>query len=170
MSEKKESKGTETTPAKPARRSALMRPFEEMERMYDELMPRGWMRPLQMDWLPGRTLSPLFPHRMPAVDIIDRERDVLVRAEVPGVRKEDIKVSVSDHTLTIKGHTEHEEEEKRDDYYRHELSYGDFTRTLELPAAVDDAKVEATMKNGILEIRLPKLEPAKQREIEVKAH
>ena len=55
MSEKKEAKGAETAGVKPARRSALMHPFEEIERVYDELLPRGWMRPLQMDWLPGRT-------------------------------------------------------------------------------------------------------------------
>lgn len=170
MSERKETKTSESTPAKSGSKSTLMRPFEEIERMYEELLPRGWLHPFQVDWLPTRKLSPLFPHRMPAVDIVDRDNQVIVRAEVPGVLKEDLKVTVSDSTLTIKGHTEREEEERRDDYYRHELSYGDFTRTLELPAEVDGSKVEAKMKDGILEIRLPKVEQAKPREVKVEVH
>lgn len=162
MSERKEPKTGDVTPAKSGHKSALRWPFEEIERMYEELLPRGWF-PIDSKRL-------LFPHRLPAVDILDRDGEVIVRAEVPGVRKEDLNVTVSDDTLTIKGHTEHEEEEKREDYYRHELTYGDFTRALALPADVDTSKVNATMKDGILEIRFPKTKSTKPREVKVEVH
>ncbi len=166
MTERKDTKSSEK--AVTEQRPAMMRPFEEMERWYENLFPRGWLRPFPTDWPSLRSAS--FVHRIPAVDMLDRENDVIVRAEVPGVRKEDLKISVSDSTLTIKGHTEHEEEEKREDYYCHELSYGDFSRTLELPAEVDGSKAEAKMKDGMLEIQIPKLEHAKRREVSVEIH
>lgn len=161
MSEKKEVKAAEKE------HRALLRPFDEMERWYENLFPRGWLRPFTAE---GPWSSAFFAHRMPAVDVVDREDEVIVRAEVPGVRKEDLKVSLSDGTISIKGHTEHAEEEKRDDYYRHEMSCGDFTRTLELPAGVDGKNAAANMKDGVLEIRIPKLEPAKRNEVKIEIH
>ncbi len=143
------------------------RPFEEMERWFESFFPRGWLSPLERPFIRG---SALFAHRMPALDVIDHEDEVIVRAEVPGVRKEDLKVSLSDSEITIEGRTEHEEEEKRADYYCHEMSYGEFKRTIELPAEVDAAKAQATMKDGLLEIQLPKAEGAKRREIKVEVH
>lgn len=161
MGEKRE---TKHAPAKTEQRPGLLRPFEEMERWYESFAPRALWRGFP-DWTALQSAS--FAHRMPAVDMIDRDKDVLVRAEVPGVRKEDISISVSDSALTIKGHTEHEEEKRREDYYYHEISYGDFTRRLELPAEVDAAKAKATMRDGVLEIELPKIETGKRRELNV---
>lgn len=148
----------------------FMRPLEEMERWFDNFFPRGWLSPLRMEWPPIGRSSPLFAHRLPALDVIDHEDEVIVRAEVPGVRKEDLKVSLSDSEITIEGHTEHKEEEKRADYYYHEMSYGDFKRTVDLPAEVDASKAQATMKDGLLEIKLPKAEQAKRREIKIEVH
>lgn len=170
MNDAKEAKSSDPAPGKTAHTSALRRPLDEIERLYEELLPRGWFHPPQLDWLPARKWAPLLSHRLPAVDIVDDGNEIIVRAEVPGVCKEDLGVTVSEHTLTIKGRTEHQEEDKREDYYRHELSYGGFARTLELPTAVDGAKVKANMKNGILEIRLPKAEPAKARDVEIEIH
>lgn len=172
MAEKKEiTVGEKERPgARPERQPALMRPFEEMERWYENFFPRGWLGPLRMEWPPIGRGSALFAHRIPAVDMIDHEDQVVVRAEVPGVRKEDLKVSLSDTEITIEGHTEHEEEAKAINYYCHEMSYGDFKRTFGLPADVDASKARATMKDGLLEIQLPKLERAKRREVSVEIH
>lgn len=149
---------------------AFVRPFEEMERWFENFFPRGWLSPLRAEWPAAGRGSAFFAHRMPTVDMIDREDEVIVRAEVPGVRKEDLKVSLSDTEITIEGHTEHKEEEKRADYYCHEMSYGDFKRTFELPAEVDASKAQATMKDGLLEIQVPKVERAKRRQVSVEIH
>lgn len=168
MSERKATKSSDKTPSKTEHRAGMMRPFEEMERWYESVFPRGWLRPFPTDWRSLRSAS--FAHRMPAMDVIDREDEVILRAEVPGVRKEDLKVSLSDNEITIEGRTEHEEEEKRTDYYCREMSYGVFKRVLELPAGVDASKADAKMKDGVLEIQLPKLERAKRREVNVEIH
>lgn len=143
--------------------SAGYRPFEEMERMYESIFPQGWLSPSQWE-LPSwaRTPRPFFAHRMPAIDMLDREGEVIVSVEVPGVRKEDLSIAVTDSTLTIRGKTERREEEKHEDYFYHELSYGEFSRSLRLPVGVDSKKVAASMKDGMLEIHLPKLESAKR--------
>lgn len=170
MTEKREAKPSEKESAGvPVERyTGAMRPFEEMERWFESMVPRGWLSPLRAaEWAPFARTGALFAHRMPAVDVIDRDDQVIVRAEVPGVRKEDLKVSLTDNDITIEGHTEHKAEEKREDYYYHEVSSGEFKRTLSLPAEVDSGKAEATMKDGMLEIRLPKAERARRREIDV---
>ncbi len=166
MTERKDTKSSAKEVTGKSERGELLRPFEEMEHWYDNFFPRGWLR--AMEWPTLARVHALFAHRLPAVDMIDRDNEVIVRAEVPGVRKEDLKISLSDSTLTIHGHTEHQEEEKRDDYYRHELSYGDFTRTLDLPTGVDGAKAAAKMKDGVLEIQLPKVESTKRREVNIR--
>jgi HSP20 family protein len=165
MVETKETKQTRipTTTGETAPIPAWRRPFEEMERMYESIFPQGWLSPSQWE-VPGwaRTPRPFFAHRIPALDMIDRDDEVVVRCEVPGVRKEDLKIAVTDSTLTVKGTTECREEEKRDDYFHHELSYGEFTRTVRLPMGVDSKKIEANLKDGMLEVHLPKLESAKR--------
>ena len=169
MAEKKEVSisDKERAGAPVERRAGPLRPFEEMERWFESMFPRGGMTPLRAEWAPFARASTLFSHRMPAVDMIDRDDQVVVRAEVPGVRKEDLKVSLTDNDITIEGRTEHKAEEKREDYCYNEMSSGEFKRTLSLPAQVDSAKAEATMKDGMLEIRLPKAERARRREIDV---
>lgn len=106
--------------------------------------------------------------RAPAVDLFEEKDDIVVKAEIPGIDKDSINVNLSDHTLTIKGEKKKEEEVKEENYYRSERSYGSFVRTLELPKDVHADKVKATFKNGVLEVRMPKTEEAKAREIKVK--
>lgn len=172
MADKKEVAVTqkERTAAPIERYAPALRPFEEMERWFETFFPRGWLSPRRAEWQPFGRGSALFAHRLPAVDVIDSDDQLVVRAEVPGVRKEDLKVSLTENEITIEGHTEHEEEEKRADYYCHEMSYGDFKRTLALPAEVDASKAQASMKDGLLEIQLPKAEHAKRREVKVEVH
>jgi HSP20 family molecular chaperone IbpA len=103
-----------------------------------------------------RFLEGLFVREFPAVDIIDRDSDILVRAELPGVLKEDLSVSLGDNSLTIKG-TAREEKLEKGDYLRREISRrGRFSRTLPLPFEVDAAKGKARLKDCLLELTLPK--------------
>jgi len=130
--------------------------FNEMDRFF----PRTWLR----GW-PGEHLG--FGELFPRADIIDLEDKVIVRAMVPGYRKEDIEVSLTDDTVTIRGKTEHREEVKKGEYYRAEMYHGDFVRTLGLPATVDDAKAEALYKDGVLELVLPKIEKVRRHKVEI---
>ena len=103
----------------------------------------------------------------PAVDIIDEKDHIRVRADLPGMKKEEIEVSVDNDTLTIRGEKREEKEIKEKDYVRSERYYGAFHRSFTLPAGVDPQKVNAGYKDGVLEITLPKREDAKPKQIKV---
>ncbi len=145
--------------------SRALRPFEEMERMFDEFLGRGWLRPLRFERMPE--LSRMWEGRLPKLDVIDRDNEVVVNAEVPGVKKEDIEISVTGDLFTIKGQTRREEKEEKGDYYRSEVSQGSFSRTVTLPASVDEAGAKAQLKDGVLEVTLPKTEKSKKRAIKI---
>jgi HSP20 family protein len=155
---KKETGKKEIQRAAPAR---ALSPLEEMERMFES----GWMRPWSWKW-PGRLAAP-FEGRMPSVDVIDRDEEVLVRAELPGVEKKDLDVAMSDNAITIKGTSSREEKEEKGEYYRHEISRGTFSRTVTLPAQIDSEKARAEFKDGILEIHLPKRERSKRHHLSI---
>ena len=141
-------------------------PFEEMDQLFNHFMRRGWMHPWRFEW-PNISETALPGMKLPKVDVIDREAEVLVKAELPGVDKKDIDISVGEDSLTIRGETRHEEKEEKGDYYRSEITRGSFSRTVALPATVDAAGAKAAMDNGVLEITLPKVEKAKRRSIPV---
>ena len=105
---------------------------------------------------------------MPSLEMFEKADKFIVRAELPGMKKEEIDVSVVGDTLSISGERKSESEVKDEDYYRCELCYGKFSRSVGLPAAVDATKVDASYENGILEITLPKMEAAKPKKITVK--
>ncbi len=99
---------------------------------------------------------------VPCVDVIDTEKEIIVQAEIPGINPKDLNISLNGRMLTIKGEKKSEYEEKKENYYRMERKYGAFSRTIELPADVDPDKVEATYKDGVLRINLPKIETGKR--------
>lgn len=103
----------------------------------------------------------------PAVDMYDNKDEIVVKAEVPGVDKNNINISLSDNMLTIKGEMKKEEETKEEDYYYSEREYGSFTRVLNLPAKVNEKKIKASFKDGILEIHMPKSGESKPKDIKV---
>lgn len=103
----------------------------------------------------------------PAVDILDKKEHIIVKAEVPGVDKKDLSISISEDELTIKGEVKREQEINEKDYYHCERTYGMFSRTLVLPTTVNKDKAKASYKDGILEITLPKSELAKPKEIKL---
>jgi len=140
--------------------------LREMERRMEEMMrypltpirrPLIWWRvpAAELGWTPG-------------VELYEKDDKFVVRAELPGMKKEEFDISVLGNTLTIKGERKAESEVKDEDYYRCELCYGKFSRSVALPAAVEAKKVEANYENGILEVTLPKAEEAKPKKVEVK--
>jgi len=162
--EKKESK-QELQKAEPRR---ALSPFEEMDRMFEDYFSRGWMRPFRWEWPSLGEMAKPFEGKMPKVDVIDRDDEVVVKAELPGVEKKDLDVSVTETSVTIKGTTSHEEKEEKGDYYRCEISRGAYARTVALPSYVDADKAKASFKDGVLELTLPKVEKSKRRSIEIK--
>jgi HSP20 family protein len=141
------------------------RPFREVTRLRNE-MDRLWD-----DYFgPGRrAFRPLEEAWMPAVDVAEAADKITVKAEIPGMEAKDIEISMVGDTLSIKGEKKSEREEKDENYHMVERTYGSFNRTMKLPAAVDPDKVEATYKNGVLTVTLPKQEEVKPKAIEIKA-
>ena len=104
----------------------------------------------------------------PALDVAEQEDALVVRAEVPGCKAEDVDISVYGNTLTISGEKKESKEEKDKGYYHTESLYGSFRREVNLPTDVDPAQVEATCKNGVLSITLPKAAKSKAVKVQVK--
>lgn len=147
---------------------ALMKwtPPKEIERWFEEFfeepfLPRMWRKFPR--WRKLRELEEFSP----SIDMYDKKDEIVVKAEIPGVEKENINISLTNSTLTIKGEMKKEEETKEEDYYYSERSYGSFGRMLSLPAKVQADKIKASFRNGILEIHLPKAAEAKPEEIKV---
>jgi HSP20 family protein len=136
---------------------------QEFERMLDSFLSR--FRPLRRDW---PTMRLPFEGRSPKVDVIDRDDDILIKAELPGVDKKDLDVSVTDNSVTIKASTRRESKEEKGDYYRQEISSGYIARTVALPSAVDAKRATAELKDGVLQLTLAKIEKSKRQRIEVK--
>jgi HSP20 family protein len=105
----------------------------------------------------------------PAVDIHETEDGFVIKAELPGVSKDDVSVDVHQNTLTLRGQRKHEAEVKQDKYHRVERAYGTFQRSFVLPTVVDQDKVQATYKDGVLELHLPKSEAAKPKRIAIQS-
>ena len=105
---------------------------------------------------------------LPLVDITEDDKEYLIKAELPEVRKEDVKVTVESGVLAISGERKFEKEEKDKRYHRIERSYGSFTRSFNLPDDADDGKVSAEFKDGVLTVRLAKSEKARPKSIDVK--
>src|SRR6185436_16767308 len=103
----------------------------------------------------------------PSVDILETENELVLRADLPDVKLEDIEVRVENQTLTLKGERKFEEDKDVRGYHRIERSYGTFTRSFTVPATVDPEKVAAEFKNGVLTVKLPKKEAAKPRQVKI---
>ncbi|MDL1893980.1 Hsp20/alpha crystallin family protein [Sphingobacteriales bacterium CHB3] len=105
---------------------------------------------------------------LPAVDLVEKDNEFVAKVELPGVNKDDVKITLQENILTIRGEKKEEKETKESSYHRLERSYGSFQRSFTLPTTVKADKVEAQYKDGILTINLPKAEEAKRKQIEVK--
>lgn len=103
----------------------------------------------------------------PAVDICEDKEAVRLSVELPGMKREDVKLSVEESVLTIKGERKFSEETKKENFYRIERSYGMFSRSFTLPPTVETDKIAATMRDGILDVMIPKKEEAKPKEVQI---
>jgi len=128
---------------------------ESMDKLFEEFFTRR----------PDRIRAPVV--WQPAIEAYETDGDVVVRAELPGIDPKQVEISVTEDTLTLKGEAKSEQEEKKRNYYRRELRYGSFVRSIALPSGVQGDKASASYKNGILEIRVPKSERAKPKTVKV---
>ena len=146
--------------------TALLRwdPFRELEEMSDRLN-RVFARPTTRT---NGKETMIVADWTPTVDISETDGEYQIKAEIPDVKKEDVKVTLEDGVLTIQGERKQEKEEKGKKYHRVERSYGSFVRSFSLPDLIDEEKVKAEFKDGVLNLHLPKSEKAKPRAIEVK--
>ncbi len=147
---------------RPSRRLIPWQSFRDLERRFDGIF--------------GRPLIPVWRHLLteerawaPALEVYEKEDKFVVKAELPGMKEEDIDVSISDDTLSIKGQRKSENEVKEEDYYCCERSYGSFFRSVTLPSNVDTKKIEANYQDGVLEIGLPKAVEIKPKKIAISA-
>ena len=146
--------------------TALMRwdPFRELEEMSDRLNRMVTRPATRTNGKEALTVADW----MPTVDISETDGEYLIKAELPEVKKDDVKVTLEDGILTIQGERRREKDEKTTKYHRIERSYGSFARSFSLPDQVDENGVKAEYKDGMLNLRVPKSEKAKPRAIEVK--
>jgi HSP20 family protein len=136
--------------------SGMFNMQREMNRMFDHFI-RGVDEPglLNDNWLP-------------AVDVAEKDNEYVVNVELPGVNKDDVKITLESNILTIRGEKKTEKETNQKNFRRMERSYGSFQRSFTLPTSVKNDKIDAEYKDGILSITLPKAEEAKPKQIEVK--
>jgi len=139
-------------------------PFGELVTLrdaMDRLFEESFVRPSRLLGTPGAGTVPL--------DMYQHEGNIVIKASIPGIKPEDIDISVVGDTLTIKGEIRQEEEVKQEHVIRRERRYGAFSRTVTLPAPVDTSKANATFEHGVLTVTLPMTEAAKPKEIRVQA-
>jgi HSP20 family protein len=141
--------------------STLVRwePFREIAQL------QGDMGRLVNGLLNGQSTSP--QSWVPAIDVWETDSEIVYAFDLPGMSEDDISIEVHDDTLTVSGERQKSTEERGDRFYRFERRYGSFARAVGLPAGVDDAKIEASYVNGVLEVSVPKPEEAKPRRIQL---
>jgi len=136
-----------------------------MEEFFEGFPPRRWMEtfePFGWKWPRDVDLERNF-----RLDVIDRDKEFVVRGELPGVEKDDIDVTIAGGRLMIEAEREFEEVDEKEEFYRHELGYGKFMRSLMLPEEVDPEAIHAELKDGILTITLPKVRAAERHTVKV---
>ena len=129
---------------------------DRMNRLFDDA-GRGWRSDE-----PAATTS-----WSPSVDIFETEGEIVVKAELPGMDRKDITLHLESNVLTLRGERKFEKETKDENYHRIERSYGNFSRSFSIPATVDEEKIRADYKDGVLKIILPKKEQAKPKQIKI---
>lgn len=165
---------TSLTPTREARRTGLARPWswdvspfsalqrmaDEMDRMFEDFgFGRRWIRPL---W--RATGAEMWA---PEIDVFQKNNELTIRADVPGLKREDVSVEITDDEVRIQGERKHEREEEREGYYRSERGYGSFCRVIPLPEGAITDQAKASFKDGVLEITIPAPPAAKGRRLEI---
>jgi len=135
--------------------------FEDLRTEFENFFDRPWG---MLNW----KFHPEKPDWMPKIDVFEKEGFLTVKADLPGMKKEEVFVTLEDNALVLKGERKEEKEIKEENFYRAERVYGNFYRRLPLNFKADPAKIEAKFTNGVLTVTLPKAEKAAPRKIEIK--
>lgn len=136
--------------------------FDDFDHFFNDFLSNRW--PRLLDW----NTPNLSPTNFPRVDIIDHDQSIEVQAALPGVKKEDVNVSIHHQTITISTTSKEEKkEEEPGKYFRREISHGEFQRTLSLPDNIDDEQAKASFKDGILTVTIPKTEKSKNKSLAI---
>ena len=155
-----ETKPSGSVPGSPPNPFALMRRFaEEMDRLYGDFRFGGAPQVPRLE-LPWKSRESGESAWLPSLEVTERGGKLIIRADVPGLTKDDVKVEVSDDVLRIEGERRQEREDKRKGVYRSERTYGRFYREVPLPEGVDPEQATASFKNGVLEVTMPAPPPA----------
>jgi HSP20 family protein len=141
-------------------------PFKELDDLQSRLATMFGRAPLRKNGEKQEAMT--VAEWAPLVDIAEDEKEYLIKAELPEVKKDDVKVTVQDGVLTISGERKYEKEEKGKKYHRVERAYGSFARSFTLPEDADADKVAGDFKDGVLKVHVPKSEKAKPKRVEVK--
>ena len=159
MSKKEISTSTESSPI--LSKTGLLS-FDDFDHFFNDFLSNRW--PRLLDW----NTPNLSPTSFPRVDIIDHDQSIEVHAALPGVKKEDVSVSIHHQTITISTTSKEEKkEEEPGKYFRREISHGEFQRSLSLPDNIDDEQAKASFKDGILTVTIPKTEKTKNKHLEI---
>lgn len=161
-------KGTSKGSHFPTRQSEHHHPFlslhREMNRLFDHFFRNFEDFPLSPFW--EERFSPLLGERSspfsPKINVSENDKEIEITAEIPGMDQDDIDVTLTDNIITIKGEKTREKEEQNKEYYHVERSYGSFKRSLQLPCEIEEDKIDASFKKGVLKITLPKCETAQR--------
>ena len=137
-------------------------PFGDVEEMLDR-----YSRSVDWPFRGGRELRTKGVDWAPRVDISENDDNFCIKAEVPGIKREDVKINIEDHVLSIRGENKQEKEEKGEKFHRVERYYGTFSRSFTLPENVDEAGIDASFKDGLLTVTIPKTAIARPKAIEV---
>lgn len=135
--------------------------FDKLDDFFDDFISRRM--PRLLDW----NMPSLLESGVPRVNMVDHDNDIEVQVAVPGIKKEELDVSINNQMITIRANKQEQQEEEKGRYFRHEIMRGEFQRTLSLPVDVDGDKAQASFHDGILKVTIPKAEQSKRKTIEI---
>lgn len=146
-------------------RTFPLTPLYDVEQWFEDM----WKRPFSMfsPILSDVDLRSELYGITPNVDIYEEGSEVVLRADLPGMKKDDIKIDISEHVLTISGERTKTEKVEKKDFYRHERTFGSFYRRFELPMDLDTEKIKAHYEHGVLELRIPRLKEAEKKHVKI---
>jgi len=139
---------------------------QQIEHLFEDFFNRRWLRPFSPEW---PALSGKLETKAPKVDIVDRDAEVFVKAELPGFGKDEIEINVTGNSITVKGSARKEEETDKDNYHQREIVSSYVSRTVPLPCEVDGDNAKATLKDGMLEVTIPKAKGAQSKRVEIQS-
>ena len=141
--------------------------FDDMDKIFDQFLASRWIHPMSWNMPEMKGFGMRSEFRIPSVDIVEKDDNIIVRAEVPGIDKKDIDISLNGNHLSIKGNTKKETKEDTEKYHHSEISTNSFHRMLTLPSNVDGENIKATFSNGLLEVTMPIVDESSNKKIKI---